>query len=342
MHYVLPFLLIGPALLAIGALYQWAGASRDHKKYPPPGRMVKMNGHRLHLRENEGPGPPVVLEAGIVATSLSWSLVQPAIAKFARVCSYDRPGLGWSEPLNTTITTRPLAEDLHLLLKRAGVQGPFVLVAHSFGSFVVRNFAALFPEDVVGLVLVDPVFAGEWAPLTREKSLMLSRGVRLSRRGALLARFGVVRLSLMLLEAGARRLPRMVAHLSSGRSAVVTERIAAEVAKLPREVWPMVRAHWSRTKSFAAMAEYLASLPASAAQVSELPPLGDIPLVVLTARSASPEHFQEQRAIASLSRRGTQVVASKSGHWIHLDEPELIVDAVRGIVEKARHQTAID
>jgi pimeloyl-ACP methyl ester carboxylesterase len=127
-----------------------------------------------------------------------------------------------------------------------------------------------------------------------------------------------------------------MARISSGRAAGVTERLVGEVRKLPEEVWPMVRSHWCRPGCFTAMAGYLQSLPAAAAALAScgIPP--GIPVTILSAADAPPERLREHAALAKASTRGRHIIASKSGHWILLDDPELVVDAVREMADTMR------
>lgn len=292
-------------------------------RYPPPGRMLDVGGRRLHVYETGQGSPTVVLEAGIAATSLSWRPVQNEIAKFARVASYDRSGLGWSDAASTPLTLRRLVDDLHALLQIAQLPPPYILVGHSFGGLIVRAFARRNPAEVAGLVLVDAVQPEEWHPLSVEQRNTLARGVRLSRRGAMLARMGIVGWCLRSLLAGSRWLPKAVGGAASGRGLTVMKRIAGEVGKMPREVWPMVAEHWSQPKSFLGMAAHFESLPESAQEICESPPLEGVPVIVLTPAG--------KPALSGVGANVRHVVADRSGHWIHLDRPELVVEAVRTI-----------
>jgi pimeloyl-ACP methyl ester carboxylesterase len=298
-------------------------------EYPPPGRMVDIGGRRLHLQESGQGSPVVVLESGIAASSLSWRAIQGELARFTRVVSYDRAGLGWSDAAATPSTPSRLVEDLRALLQAAHLPPPYILVGHSFGALVVRSYAGRYPDEVAGVVLVDPLSPQEWHPMTEEQRKTLARGVRLSHRGAFLARTGLVGWCLRSLLAGSRWLPKAVGGAASGRGLTVMKRIAGEVGKMPREVWPMVAAHWSSPKSFLGMASHFEALPESARELCGAPPLDGIPVIVLTSgRSSAP-------ALERLSSNMRHRVAEKSGHWVHLDEPELVVEAVRDLVTSA-------
>ena len=294
--------------------------------------MIDIGGFRLHLLESGETGPTVIFESGISATCLSWTQVRMEVSRFARACAYDRAWLGWSDPSSSPRTTSNIVAELHALLVAARIPGPHILIGHSFGGLLVRAYAAKYPEQVSGLILVDPLSASEWVNISPAQTRMLGLGVKLARRGAWLARTGVVRSSLALLMTGGRLVPKVIAKLSSGRGESVISRLVGEVSKMPSETWPMVRAHWCLPKSFQGLAKYLDSLPASAAEVDLLGEPGNVPVFVLSAANSTAEQMQEREALARRSPRGKHIIAAKSGHWIQLDEPELVVQAIQEMI----------
>ena len=299
----------------------------------PPGRLVDIGHRRLHLYEQGEGSPAVVLEAGIAASSLSWSHVQPQVARFARTYSYDRAGLAWSDPCAGPVTATSCADDLHRLLSAANVSGPVVLAGHSYGAFVLQMYASRHPDKVAGLVLVDPIYPEEWLNLARRERWRLKGGVLFSRVGAILARTGAVRACLALLAKGSTGVPKRVSRLFGSEAARVLDRLVGEVQKLPVETWPAVQAHWSEPKCFTSMAEHLAGLRKSAAEVAACGDLPrNIPVVILSAATQSDAYRREHARMAARSAQGRHVLASGSGHWILLDEPELVVEAIRHVV----------
>ena len=325
-------------LIFSGVIYQAIGTARDKHRFPPPGRLVDVEGFRLHLQDSgsNAETPVVVLEAGIAASSLSWSRVAPEVAEFARVIRYDRAGLGWSERTSAPRSAAQCAQELRSLLEKAGIPGPFVLVGHSFGGYVARIFAGRFPEQIAGLVLLDSPSTSEWIPLHPDAKRKLQGGVLFSWIGAVLAGLGVVRFCLARLTSGSTDLPVMVTR-SFGRSALtVVGRLVGEVQKLPASIWPQVQAHWCQPKSFRSMASYLAHLPQSAAQVEAMSMPENIPVIVLTASKPDPARHAAQESVALLSAQGKHSVAATSGHWIQLDEPELVIEAIRAVCAAAK------
>jgi len=293
---------------------------------------VDVGGRRLHI-DIAGQGSPVViLEAGIAASSLSWALVAKHVAEFTTVVTYDRAGFGWSEPAPHGCTALDSARDLALLLDKADIEGPLVLVGHSFGGLIVRIFEQEYAGRVAGLVLVDPVSRSEWREAGGQRKRMLARGVMLSRRGELLARMGVVRLALTLLMSGSRTIPKMLARVSAGSGASVTERLTGEVRKMPPELWPAVAAHWSEARCFRALADSLENLPVSVMQIDESRSLGDLPMVVLSAGSAGAQAIAEHEHDARLSTCGEHRIVPGSGHWMQLDAPDAVVEAIRRLM----------
>src|SRR5882672_4334036 len=138
-----------------GVTYQWAATRNELASTPPPGQLVDVGGHRLHLWCMGAGAPAVILDTGLGGSSAEWGFVQPEVARFTRVCSYDRAGMGYSDPGPSPRTARRIASELATLLDRSGIAGPVVLVGASIAGFNVRVFASDHPELAAGLVLVD-------------------------------------------------------------------------------------------------------------------------------------------------------------------------------------------
>jgi pimeloyl-ACP methyl ester carboxylesterase len=143
------------ALAVIGVIYQAFATEIYRRIYPPPGELVDVSGHSLHLNCVGEGSPTVILESGSGANSTAWANIQPEAADNTRVCAYDRAGTGWSEPGPGPGDPQQIAGELHTLLGNAGIDGPYILVGHSFGGLYVRMYAYQYPNEVEGMVLVD-------------------------------------------------------------------------------------------------------------------------------------------------------------------------------------------
>lgn len=323
------------AVVLVGLAYQAAGSALDNRRYPSPGRLVDVGGHRLHLQESGEGTPMVVMDSGLPGSSLSWRFVQPEVAKFTGTVSYDRAGLGWSDGGPEPRTSRQIVEELRTLLKRVGANAPYVLVGHSFGGFTARLYAATYPAEVAGVVLVDSIHPAEFE-LTDEQRTNLMKGARLCRRAAWAARLGVARLISFLAHAGLWKAARFGVSTVTGGAIRGEGRMFSPWDRLPEDLKTIVRTFWLRPKFFDALASQVESLPESARQVATTGDLGNLPLIVLTAGNSTPARAEAQEDLAKLSARGRQVVVPESGHWIQLDQPERVVDAIRAVVEEAR------
>src|SRR5688572_16122018 len=161
-------------LLAVGTLYQAIASRRHRRRFTPPGQLIDVGGHRLHAVCRGHGRPVVLLESGIAASSLSWAVVQPEIATFTRVCAYDRAGLAWSDVASCPRTFDRIVDELSTVLRIVAPEERYVLVGHSFGSFVIRAYSARHPEHVAGLVMIDP--PTEWLTITPQRGRMLRGG----------------------------------------------------------------------------------------------------------------------------------------------------------------------
>jgi pimeloyl-ACP methyl ester carboxylesterase len=323
------------ALLTLGVLYQQIGARRQRWRFAPPGNLLDVGGHRLHAKCVGSGGPVVLLESGIAASSLSWAVVQPQIATFTRVCAYDRAGLAWSDPPSCPRTFNRIVDELAMVLEGIAPREQYILVGHSFGSFVVSAYAIRHETRVAGLVLVDP--ATEWLTATPQRARLLWGGRKLSRVGALLAHVGVVRACLALLTGGAPGAPRQFVRIFGPTAARTLERLVGEVRKLPAEIHPVVQALWCDPKCFHAMADHLSALERHREAIAAaLAPPRAVPLVVISSGDEPAEQLAVHRKLAEVSIAGRHLVAPRSAHWIQFDEPELVVSAVRDLVESVR------
>jgi pimeloyl-ACP methyl ester carboxylesterase len=301
-------------LMAAGFLYQNVSEARDRRFNSMPGRRYDVGGFKMHI-DCIGQGTPaVILESGLGDSYVSWRKVQPEIAKFTRVCSYDRAGLGYSESASTPRTSKIIAEQLHALLQAAAVPPPYVLVGHSMGGFDVRLFASLFRSEVAGMVLVDASHPDQENRFPPEVKNMEGTWLRESEFLEYTMPFGV---------------PRILGFCDED-----------PVVRAAECNWQTARESVAEMKAF----------PESAAQTAVAGSLGDIPLAVLShdpdkpsaelpediAKSTNDAWEKMQEELSHLSTRGTQVVAKNSGHYIQLDRPDVLIDAIRHVVDETR------
>lgn len=303
---------------------------------PPPGRLVDVGGWRLHLNctGERRPGQPlVVLEAGAGDFSVEWSLVQPHVAAFARVCSYDRAGDGWSELGPHPRTMHQVAYELHTLLAKAGETAPYVLVGHSYGGWLVRVYRSVYPSEVVGMVLVE---GGADNPLRVMPDGTLARSSDLASGKPIPA----INMST----------PLKVSDIPPGALAQMTaglEEASRHANEPPRDKLPP-DAQRMRTWALGQLGHVAAAVnPFTEEELAQLRAehpngehvYGDLPLFVIARGkpeqdgrmnpALEEERSKEYAALAALSARGTHVVATRSGHHVQIEQPEIVVDAIQ-------------
>jgi pimeloyl-ACP methyl ester carboxylesterase len=301
-------------------------------RYPAPGKLVDVGGYRLHLNSQGQGGPTVVMESGNGNFSLNWGRVPREVAKFTRVCTYDRAGLGWSDRSLQSRTAHNLVEDLHTLLERSGVEPPYVLVGHSLGGMLIRLYAHEHPDQVVGMVLVD---SSHEEQLLRFPEALL----RLSRRADKLMS-GVLRVMQLLIASGVLALapklfPRQMLIMAVEEDKDAFRGVVSADAKnllTMQEEMAVANDHFA------------------AVRAAHITSLGDIPLIVLSHGKELPmpglppeaihefdQTFQQMHVeLTALSSKGKRIIAEQSGHYIQFDQPELVIESIREVVEAVR------
>lgn len=332
---------VGVLLLA-GVLYQALGVRCDLKRFPPPGKFVRLQNRRVHLRDMGEGSPTALFESGLMSTVLTWQQIQPQLAQVTRVVSYDRPGLGWSDPGPEPRTASRIVDELHALLAEAKIPPPYVLVGHSFGGLTMPLFAARYPEEVCGVVLIDPVAPAEWHPPSERDRRRIEIGSQVCRRAAVLSHLGLLRLIASLVRSGAKSFANpMIRAISKGAPSDSNSTESPWFWNLPASERAMTPVFWTQAKFCRVIASQLASLPASASEVIEAGRI-DKPLTVISANNVSPQRLEHHKAIAARSPQGRHIVAARSGHWVTEDQPELVVASILELFEAARAKSEVN
>ena len=297
-----------------------------------PGRLFDIGGFHLHLKDAGHGSPTVVFDAALGGSCLSWCFVQPQVAAWTRACSYDRAGLGWSGAGPSPRTIGRIASELHELLRLAEAPPPYVLVGHSFGTLAARMFAARYRNEVAGLVLVEPAFPEDLIEPSRAEWKRMRRAVRLCRYGTVAAK---LRLTSPLVGGDALSLARAAGSFV-GRRAFQRQDdgLVSPIQKLPDRERALLRWMWTQPRFFRALGSQIESIAQSARELMEAnESLADLPLVVISATNPQPHHVKMQAALAGASSKGRRIVADASGHWVPLDQPEVVVKAVEEMIE---------
>lgn len=319
-------LLVGlGVLLGLAVLAGQVQQARLARAFPPPGEFVQVGDHSLHVMRS-GSGPTVVFENGPGGIGLDWSLVVPEVAGFASTVAYDRAGLGWSELAEGPRDIATLVDDLKSMLNATGAEAPYLLVGHSYGGLIVRAYAYTYPEDVAGLVLVDAAHEDQFEIYPDEYA---AKGQNM---GQMMARL------------------RWVFRLANGSGIPALLNVSPPIAdKLPGEIGAARAAVGLMDSSQAvATTDEMTALLESFDHVRSIRrPLGDIPVRIIThgvapgAEAGIPlgldveveAAWQEmQRDLLTISTDSTLEVASQSAHDIHVEQPELVIRAIREIL----------
>jgi len=317
-------LLLATVLVGVG-YEQWSRWSVA-RSFPPSGDIYEVDGRRSHLHCSGDGSPTVILEAGLDSGgSLSWSNIYPDLAERSRVCSYDRAGIMWSQSRDEPRDALSIADELHALLAAASESPPYIMVGHSIGGILVRVFDQRFPGEVVGFVFVDSSHPEQNERLPPEFTEANLPPLALIRT---LSAIGVLRL--ISSSAGPGALPEEAAAARDG----------------------------FRPKSTVGTMREMAALSATLKQGDQERLLGDRPLIVLTAgrlpdslppgigQSAADRFLQEvwpelQTELAALSTNSDHRIRPNATHYVHWDDPEAVVAAIREVAEAARNHTAV-
>lgn len=298
-------------LLSLWAIGTTAlAAPIDFDALPPPGDRITVDGHRLHLYCTGQGSPSVILDAGLGGTVLDWQRVQPMLAQDTRVCSYDRPGYGWSDRIgNRAHTIDWLTDTLHRLLEHGGIAPPHVLVGHSFGGLIAQLYAKRFPERIAGLILVDSTHSAQF-------ERFVAAGVN-----------------------------RRIVPPSNGQFMISNHSRIPDA--LPESWKTTARALALTPDTVSSLYSEMRYLRSNAQWVGRFGgTLPEVPLVVLAhdsrlgtdndRRRMAETWLELQRELASEVPLGKLVITDHSGHYIHLEQPDLVIESIRDVVIRVR------
>lgn len=272
--------------------------------YPPPGQLVDLGGYRVHLYCT-GQGSPTVIVVG-GGFSFDWEPVQSEVAKFTRICSYDVSGTAWSDPHPGSLwTCQDRINEVHKLLNNARVEGPYVMVGLSVGALVARLYTSSYPNDVVGMVIVDHAFIDVGTGLTSRPPP----------------------------SSGPDSPPVLIFKTPIS----LTVEDTSNFNKLPKRDQELHR--WAESLNPALPTVETAQDCLSQLERTERAPhtLGNAPLVVVSTGNDLPNYKKLQIELLSLSSRSQQLIADRSFHSVEIDQPEVVVDAIRRVIDMERH-----
>jgi pimeloyl-ACP methyl ester carboxylesterase len=313
-------------LIVTGSIYEFLGRRRAAHEFPPPGRLVDIGGRRIQLDCRGAGKPTVVLEAGLdINGSLAWALVHDSIAATTRTCAYSRAGIMWSDPRPGPVDGTTVAEDLHAALEKANEPGPYVMVGHSLGGPYIMTFTKHYGADVAGLVFVDASHPDQVARFKQVVDMPEPSSTPMKVVAAL-AWTGLVR-AMLPADMMSPKQPK--------------EAVAAMSAYAPTSLGNELKEAAALDRTFA--------------EAGTFRTLGDRPIVVLTANAPmaesvrkslkiSQEKSEEFQAVwrklhdeeASWSSRSRHQLVADATHYIQIDRPDVVIEAVRSVVEQVR------
>jgi pimeloyl-ACP methyl ester carboxylesterase len=311
----------------VGATWNYLAVRRDREAYPPPGRIYDVNGYAMHLYCTGTGSPTLLLESGHGEDFTVWGKVQPSLSRVTRTCSYDRAGFGWSAAQPGERDAVHIADQLHALLIKAGITAPVVLEGHSGGGLYARIYASKYPQGVAGLVLVDALSPTPLPEPPFSAALDHHSG----------AEFALVKTTVAL---GIARLMGQCDAIPPG-----LETYAGWI-KANECDYPQLDAYVREDRA----------LVDSQKQGAGTGPFGSLPVLVLSQDTKRPipaflakritakdwlwsgaAHDQEQEAYLRLSTRSRRVVAAGSGHYIHYDRPDVVIQETANFIRQIRN-----
>lgn len=312
MHILFLFIVVLIILLFVGVSYQYIATKYDDLQYPPPGQFIQVNGKKVHYVCRGTRGHVIILDAGLGADHQWWQLVQEEVAKCAQVISFDRPGYGWSDGGIYSRTSKQIVSELHDLLQAAELKPPYILVGHSFGGANMRLYANTYPDQIAGLILVDACHEDQNFEEDLSNKNILARCKNYLLNSTLSHYVGISRWFM------AKSLKPFFSSLMSQQKRDIIIAKASSVKSLS-----------ARDNEMIYLQESLYQLKSSKNALS------DKPLIVITAEKTNndPQWQKNQKLLTLLSKEGKQIIAKSSSHMVNVDKPEVIIEAIKEIIE---------
>ena len=300
-----------------GMIYQTAATESDQRKYPPPGVLVNVDGYKMHIYCMGEGSPTIILDHVGGGSSLDWSLIQPKLAQHTRVCAYDRAGFGWSDYNPAPRTMEQQVHELHELLQGANEQGSYILVGHSYGARVDRVYAAQYPDEVTGMVLMDAGILADDPRYPTELHSGAEAENNMLRAARWLSPFGLVRLTQPLMD-----LPTY---------------------DLPEEARLSIASFSTSPRYFQSLLAQGDSMPTVLREEREVTSLGDIPLLVLTATEPDDAvrkiWSQANIEMAALSANGSYQIVNGATHMSLVyrhNDAQVCTDGILEVLDAVR------
>jgi pimeloyl-ACP methyl ester carboxylesterase len=309
------------ALAITGMIYQTAATESDQRKFPPPGELVNVDGYKMHIYCMGEGSPTIILDHAGGGSSTDWALIQPKLAEHTRVCAYDRAGYGWSDYNPAPRTLEQQVNELHALLAGANEQGPYIFVGHSYGARVGRVFAAKYPHEVEGMVLMDPGFLYDDPRYPAETQSHLESDINMSRAGRWLAPFGLVRLLQPIMDNPTFDLP--------------------EEARLASASFVASSRYWQ------SLNDQMGILSTVFEEEHQVITLGEIPLLVFNSTEPDDATHQVWRQanseMADLSSNGSYRLVNGATHFslvYRQNDAQICTDGILEVLDAARNERA--
>lgn len=305
----------------IGILYQYFSVRKEGKLYIPSGRVVDVGHTQLHYYGEGEPSPTVVFDCGhgVSLSNTDWSLVQPEVAKQARTIVYDRAGMGLSKKSKKPRTSEQIVEELHSLLVNSGEEAPYLLVGHSLGALNMCLFAHKYSEKVAGIVLIDGGSVDCYRNYFKTPTLLMMTSIMM--------------ISIVLNKMGVFRILGKIGFIPH-----INER----KRKLSDENSKLDESFFYRHYSNGSMLREAWQLQRSVEQLSKVASIGNIPLTVITAGETEKVYkgwIKSQKTLLSLSTNSSHIILEKSGHFIHLEHPDVVNEVIKNMINNLSTKT---